>query len=83
MEALKWGGFAPQEVGGGWEGTLKVAEQWIRARGKCSLVAHTVKNLPAVWETQIRSPVGRERGREDSLGKETATHSRNPTDRGA
>ena len=39
MEALKWGGFAPQEVGGGWEGTLKVAEQWIRARGKCSLVS--------------------------------------------
>ena len=52
MEALKWVGFAHQEVGGGWEGTFKVAEQWITAWGKCSLVAHTVKNLPAVWETR-------------------------------
>ena len=80
MEALKWVGFAHQEVGGGWEGTFKVAEQWITAWGKCSLVAHTVKNLPAVWETRIPSLVG---GGEESLGKEMATHSRNLMDRGA
>ena len=35
-----------------------------------SLVAQTVKRLPAVWETQIRSL-----GREDPLEKETSTHS--------
>ena len=35
-----------------------------------SLVAQTVKNLPAVWETQVRSL-----GREDPLEKRIATHS--------
>ena len=35
-----------------------------------SLVAQTVKRLPAVWKTQIRSL-----GREDPLEKETSTHS--------
>ena len=35
-----------------------------------SLVAQTVKRLPAVWETQVRSP-----GQEDPLEKEMATHS--------
>ena len=35
-----------------------------------SLVAHLVKNLPAVQETQVRSL-----GWEDSLEKEMATHS--------
>ena len=35
-----------------------------------SLVAHTVKNLPAVQETQFRFL-----GREDPLEKEMATHS--------
>ena len=35
-----------------------------------SLVAHTVKNPPAMWETQIRSL-----GWEDPLEKEMATHS--------
>ena len=34
------------------------------------LVAHTVKSLPAVQETQVRSL-----GREDPLEKEMATHS--------
>ena len=33
------------------------------------LVAQTVKNLPAVWGTQIRSL-----GQEDPLEKELATH---------
>ena len=35
-----------------------------------SLVAQMVKNLPAVWETQVQSL-----GQEDSLEKEMATHS--------
>ena len=35
-----------------------------------SLVAQTVKNLPAMQEAQVRSL-----GREDPLEKETATHS--------
>ena len=34
-----------------------------------SLVAQTVKRLPAVWETQVRSP-----GQEDPLEKEMASH---------
>ena len=33
-------------------------------------MAQKVKNLPAVWETQVQSL-----GREDSLEKEMATHS--------
>ena len=36
-----------------------------------SLVAHTVKNPPAMWETQVRSL-----GWKDTLEKEMATHSR-------
>ena len=48
-----------------------------------SLVAQTVKNLPAIWETWVRSL-----GWEDPLEKGTATHSRIlawriPMDRGA
>ena len=35
-----------------------------------SLVAQTVKNLPAVWETQVQSL-----GQEDPLEKGMATHS--------
>ena len=35
-----------------------------------TLVAQTVKNLPAMQETQVHSP-----GREDPLEKEVATHS--------
>ena len=35
-----------------------------------SLVAQTVKHLPAMWETQVQ-PLGRE----DPLEKEMATHS--------
>ena len=37
---------------------------------RTSLVAQTVKGLPAMWETQVRSP-----GWEDPLEKEMATHS--------
>ena len=37
---------------------------------KASLVAQTVKSLPAMRETQVQSL-----GREDSLEKEMATHS--------
>ena len=35
-----------------------------------SLVAQTVKRLPTMWETRVRSL-----GQEDPLEKETATHS--------
>ena len=35
-----------------------------------SLVTQTVKNLPAIWETQVRSL-----GQEDPLEKGLATHS--------
>ena len=38
--------------------------------GQASLVAQTVKHLPAMWETQVQSL-----GQEDPLAKETATHS--------
>ena len=37
---------------------------------RTSLVAQTVKRLPTMWETQVRSL-----GREDPLEKEMATHS--------
>ena len=37
---------------------------------EASLVAQTVKNLPAMRETQVRFL-----GQEDPLGKEVATHS--------
>ena len=37
---------------------------------KLSLVAQTVKHLPAMWETQVRFL-----GREDPLEKEMARHS--------
>ena len=37
---------------------------------RASLVAWTVKRLPAMWETQVRSL-----GQEDPLEKEKATHS--------
>ena len=37
---------------------------------KTSLVAQTVKHLPTMWETWVRSL-----GREDPLEKEMATHS--------
>ena len=40
---------------------------------RASLVAHSVKNLPAVQETQLRSL-----GWEDPLEKEMATHSSIP-----
>ena len=38
--------------------------------GEASLVAQTVKNLPAMWETWVRAL-----GQEDPLEKEMATHS--------
>ena len=42
--------------------------QWSRTAGGTSLVAQTVKNLPATQETQVPS------GREDPLKEEMATH---------
>ena len=40
------------------------------AMHRASLAAQTVQNLPAVWETQVRSL-----GWEDPLEEKTATHS--------
>ena len=37
----------------------------------CDVLAQTEKNLPAMWETQVRSL-----GQKDPLEKELATHSR-------
>ena len=58
--------------------TTEATEQQQRA----SLVALTVKNLPAVFETRVQSL-----GREDPVEKEMATRSstlaENPMDRGA
>ena len=39
-------------------------------KNRASIVAQTIKNLPAMQETQVRSL-----GWEDTLGKEMATHS--------
>ena len=39
-------------------------------KGETSLVAQTLKHLPAMWETWVRSL-----GQEDPLEKEMATHS--------
>ena len=41
-----------------------------RNRDDCTLVAQTVKHLPAMWETRVRFL-----GREDPLEKEMAIHS--------
>ena len=54
-----------------------------RERSVTSLVAQTVKRLPTMRKTRVRSL-----GREDPLEKEMATHSsnsclENPVDRGA
>ena len=50
---------------------LALVQAWgVLQGGKPSPVAHTVKNLPAQQETQVRSL-----GQEDPLEKETATHS--------
>ena len=48
------------------DGGFKVRRSWVWD----SLVAQTVKNLPAVWETWVRSL-----GREDSLEEGMAAHS--------
>ena len=41
-----------------------------KKKNRASLVAQTVKNLPAIWETQVQSL-----GQEDALEKEIATRS--------
>ena len=45
------------------------AEAFLSPFYLASLVAQTVKRLPAMWETRVRSL-----GREDPLGKEMPTH---------
>ena len=47
-----------------------VAKSWTQLRDFHSLEAQMVKNLPAMWETQVPSP-----GQEDPLEKRMATHS--------
>ena len=48
----------------------KMGKPGFEPRQPDSLVAQTVKRLPAMWETQVRSS-----GQEDPLEKEMATHS--------
>ena len=48
----------------------EVGKEWVTVTHQTSLVVQTVKNLPAVQETWVRSL-----GQEDPLEKETATHS--------
>ena len=48
----------------------KMYELYSQGKSRASLVAQTLKNLPAVWETQVRSL-----GQEDPLEKGMATHS--------
>jgi len=72
MLSLFWGKCASLR-----ELFFKVSNEW------ASLVAQTVKNLPAMWKTWVRSL-----GWEDPLEEGMATHSsvlawRNPVDRRA
>ena len=49
--------------------TIVLLEMYCHKLG-ASLVAQMVKNLPAMWKTQVQSP-----GQEDPLEKRMATHS--------
>ena len=49
---------------------LRNIKNWNKAGLKASLVVQTVKSLPAVWKTQVRSL-----GQKDPLEKEIAAHS--------
>ena len=62
---------------------MRMLFRWDHVVWKASLVAQTVKNLPAMWEPWVRSL-----GWEHPLGEGTATHTsifawRIPMDRGA
>ena len=71
-------------LGQGFEGCVGVCVKWVpifedselvgdginTGAEEASLVAQTVKHLPAVWDTQVQTL-----GQEDPLGKEMATHS--------
>ena len=48
----------------------KMYELYSQGKSRASLVAQTLKNLPAMWETQVRTL-----GQEDPLEKGRATHS--------
>ena len=52
------------------KGNLKIENNNNLVGKRASLMAQLVKNVPAMWETRVRS-----RGWEDSLEKGTATHS--------
>ena len=67
----------PRDRGAWWAAIYGVTQSRTRLKqlsssrlSLTSLVAQTVKRLPAMWETQVRSL-----GREDPLEKEIATHS--------
>ena len=57
-------------LGAGSGGSLAAKEAVHRHGAEASLVAQTVNNLPAPWETQVQSL-----GLEDPLEKGMATHS--------
>ena len=54
----------------GWSCVPSLLFPWVQTMGKTStMVALMVKNVPAIWETQVRSL-----GWEDPLEKEMTTH---------
>ena len=65
----------PRDGGAWWAAVYGVTQNWTRLKrlsssSGASLVALTVKNLPAVFETRVQSL-----GREDPVEKGMATHS--------
>ena len=65
--AVRGTSFYRKDTGAG-KGIHPLAYCWCKPALR--LVAQSVKNLPAMQETQVRS-----QGKEDPLEKETATHS--------
>ena len=65
-------GEGPGETPSAWRSFTYLINSLLteKKKGGASLVTQTVKHLPAMWETSIRSL-----GQEDPLEKEMATHS--------
>ena len=67
---LRVSGEGNLQVSGSWEAWFTGDHYWKKKKKRTSLVAWAVKNLPAMWETQVQSL-----GQEDHLEKGMATHS--------
>ena len=68
-----WGKWVKRKNKGGTDWTKSVEvwrNLWLSRVAQAFLVVQMVKNLPAMWETQVWSL-----GQEDPVGKELATHS--------